>query len=320
MLKLKWCSQIMVQTFAYAFRNLVKLRTLLLPNYETFEGIQISMPFSLLNSHLTELGLRCNEWVNNKVLLNISQSLFHLCKLDISSCNNVTDIGVSHLRSLERLTNVNVNCCNKITNDGPTSLANVGRLEVFTYSGCGLISSELIMELVACINLTTLDLFSCILITDNDVKMLANLHRLEVLLIRDCSRVTDDSLIALIQHCPNLKKLDLSESKITDNCVKMLVKLVHLEVLILQHCVKVTNKSMKELAKSKTLKRLDLMDCRKITMKTVLSFLNTIGNRSVRLSLYLLGTSVDMKIDGVTDDDSVIYLHPMLEILSFTKI
>ncbi|KAK0159649.1 hypothetical protein PV327_010743 [Microctonus hyperodae] len=117
----------------------------------------INYLFNLQN--LERLCLRRNSMINDIFLINISNNLKQLKYLNISSCKEVTDVGISNLASLEKLEVLIANRLDKITNE---PFGNFYNLKVLKCARCENIIDPGIMKLISLApNLTTLDLFRC---------------------------------------------------------------------------------------------------------------------------------------------------------------
>ncbi len=109
--------------------------------------------------------LRVTKWLKMVYLI---KTLINLTNLNLYDCNQITDEGLPHLKTIN-LTSLNLSWFNQITDNG------LSHLKTF-------------------INLTVLSLYQCKQITDNCLSHLKTLISLTYLSFYDCNQITDNGL------------------------------------------------------------------------------------------------------------------------------
>ena len=194
-------------------KYLSKLKKFILNREYSLKYIHDSDFKNLINSKIkcSKSGLSLNlsfSSITDKDL----KDLDNLYKLDLTSCNNITDEGIKYLgdRNINWLI---LGCSIKITDKGIKLLVNLHTLQI---CGCDNITDEGIQCLV---NLHTLQLVYCDTITDKGIKCL---YKLDTLRLNSCNKITDKGIKFLV----NLHSLYLASCvKITDQGIKCLVNL-----------------------------------------------------------------------------------------------
>lgn len=106
--------------------------------------------------NLQRLCLKENIAVNDDFLINLSQNCKQLNFLDLTSCQAVTDRGISPLTTLNKLETLIVNFVSQVTDE---AIANLQSLKVFSSWGCkGITDSGIIHLINTAPNLISLDL------------------------------------------------------------------------------------------------------------------------------------------------------------------
>ncbi|TPX36904.1 hypothetical protein SmJEL517_g00870 [Synchytrium microbalum] len=185
----------------------------------------------------------------DRVLEALGESCPLLESLDVSSCHEVSDIGLKSISSCRCLVDINVKDCPDVTDDGVTALfvngsklrvlnvglcARVGDMAVKTIaphvstmhtlklSGCFLISGRGLMSIQLSLTAPTRFLkivcFSgCYRLADEHITpILVNMPLLESLNVYSVTGVTDVTMSVLGRSCPRLVSLVVSKCSITD--------------------------------------------------------------------------------------------------------
>ena len=210
--------------------------------------------------HLQELNVEFTM-IDNNFLLHLQTSLRLLHTLNISSCNNVDNIGLSNVWCIPTLTHLNVSWCTKLTDDGFLGASNVnlihlnvqgchaigeGTMAVFSRSGC-------LQEL----NIGNTN------ITDGGLAHLRDVNTLEELVANGCGGISDRGMQGLVNM--SIKKLDLSgRTSITDVGFHYLSRL-SLCSLKLLNCTQLTDFGLQQIGNLSSLVDLNIDGCGKLT-------------------------------------------------------
>lgn len=187
---------------------------------------------SLYSNALRSLSLRkIKEKSLNTPLLELSQYLNRLEKLDIYICDHLVDVSLkSFIQHNPMLTYLSLAGCNRITDDAIFDVAK------------------------HCPQLEYLDLRACGLITDRSIEAIAmncpNLHHLNVGRVRDREKITIQS-IGLIAKKTKVAVLGLAGCDMTDECMIQLAQCrgEGLERISVNNCYRITNKTVQAYVK-----------------------------------------------------------------------
>lgn len=168
--------------------------------------------------------------------------------LDIESCYNITDEGISNLKHLVNLKELNIYENNNITGSGfstlPTSLTDL------TISGCTKVLDVGIGNLQHLIHLESLTIETSEI---TGVRFNKLPESLETIRFIECENISDENL-AMLQHLRSLIELHIEYSQITGSTLDKLPE--HLEKLVLNECKNITTKGIYGIIKLKNLKSL----------------------------------------------------------------
>jgi F-box and leucine-rich repeat protein GRR1 len=134
-------------------------------------------------------------------------------------------------------------------------------LRVLDLGYCSRITDEAIAGIVSCApKIQTLVLSGCTKLTDNAIESVCKLSHLDVLALAHVDRITDAAIVKLGRWCPRLRSVDLACALSTS----YILKAYHYRLILLV-CSKLTDMSVLELAGLPYLRRLNLVQVRKIT-------------------------------------------------------
>lgn len=215
-----------IDRYIYIKENKLKLH-----NEITDKQIPI---ISEIFSYLTEISLFCCKLITMESLVN--DSIYNKLKsIQLSLCNNLTDIGFQNL--ITKSPNLNSLCIYnsaKLTDSSFNLVSNCHKLTYLNFGGLINISIECIkhilnncnniihfisgqdninneiLELIGnkYLNLKTLVCSGETNITDNGILNISNCHKLEILSIAS-SLISDDGIDIICKNCPNIIDLSL---------------------------------------------------------------------------------------------------------------
>lgn len=153
-------------------------------------------------------------------------------------------------------------------------------MEDLNLKGCtGLIDSSFENIASQLTLLQKIDLTDCSSISSNSIeKLVTNCKRLSILNFAFLTHLTDIAIVKATYFLnENLHILNLRACvNVNDECTEQLVlNCIHLQELVLDSCVALTDVSLKNLTSLKYLRVLDISFCRKITVDSIKSFLET---------------------------------------------
>ena len=236
--------------------------------------------------YLEQVAFRPRRGIENEDLPGIVASFSQLRKLDLSSCQKITDDGLHALHPLTDLKSLNLYNCSQITDKGLEALKpltglqhlNLGYLRI-THGGLDYLNAlqELqSLNLSLCLQITrlpfvtlkklkSLDLSYCKEISEQgflDLTFFA--ESLQSLNLTHCSRVHAQNMKAL-KSLVQLKSLNLSHCSIHDQDLQKLSPLVNLQNLNLSNCKGITQTDWKALSPLVNLQSLNLSQCSGVT-------------------------------------------------------
>lgn len=163
--------------------------------------------------------------------------------VSLRRCIQLTDEGLRVLEKLVNLKELCLSCSWNLTKlDFLKSMTET--LEYIELRGCDMLTSETFTELQQTserfLRVTQLDL-------------------------RDCVKVEDSGVEAIVNMMPNLTLFDVAGTKITSISAQFISSLHNLATLILWGCDNIDDISLAALAKSPSLRHINLLDCCSIT-------------------------------------------------------
>ena len=191
-------------------------------------------------------------------------SLSRLKKLNIRRCSTITDHGLCSIQNLVHLESLDMANCNKITDVGFTAVGKLPLLKKLNISQCASISDHGLCGMQNLINLESLDMNSCDKITDFGFAAVCELPRLKKLDISWCSKITDHGLCG-IRNLINLESLGIAGTKITDFGFASICELPRLKILSIRYCVNVTDHGLCGIKKLVNLGLLEITGCENIS-------------------------------------------------------
>ncbi|PIN26329.1 Leucine rich repeat protein [Handroanthus impetiginosus] len=237
--------------------------------------------------HIEDLALEGCFGIDDDSLAALKQGCKSLKTLDISSCQNISHMGLSSLTSaagcLRQLILSYGSCVNLSLAD---SLQKLSTLQSIKLDGCQVTCSGLKAIGNWCVSLKELSLSKCVGVTDEGLSSLVNEHKeLRKLDITCCRKITNVSLahitnsctslvslkmesctlilseaFALIgQRCPFVEELDLTDNEIDDEGLKSISRCSRLTSLKLGICLNITDEGLTRIGMCcSKLKELDL--------------------------------------------------------------
>ncbi|XP_021861299.1 F-box/LRR-repeat protein 3 [Spinacia oleracea] len=227
------------------------------------------LPAILKLQYLEELILEGCFGIDDDSLTLLKQGSKSLKTLDISSCQNVSDTGLSSLTSgigcLQQLT---LAYGSPVTLDLARSLQRLSKLQSIKLDGCLVTCSGLQAIGNYCASLRELSLSKCSGVTDEGlsslVKKQKELRKLDItccrkltcvsiahvaysctsltsLRMESCTLVPREAFVLIGRKCHLLEELDLTDNEIDDEGLKSISKCSNLSVLKLGICLNITD-------------------------------------------------------------------------------
>ncbi|XP_064614688.1 F-box/LRR-repeat protein 15-like [Liolophura sinensis] len=168
--------------------------------------------------NLRELVLKnTKDWLTDDVLMPVLGSNVHLRRVDLTGCNNISNLVLQVLAShCPELRELCLCSCHWVSQEGLTSVAmQCRKLEKLNLTGCWDIGDDTVIALVLfCQNLMSLHLGNIYGLTDEAVCTIARTCRhLQQLSLKGCWRVTDQAVRILAEYCPTLQGLQVRECR-----------------------------------------------------------------------------------------------------------
>lgn len=173
--------------------------------------------------------------------------------LNLKDCENITDVGLSHLANDVRLRGLNLHRCEKITDGGLMHLAGAKNLESLNLARVKRITDDGMKHLSGLRQLTHLAL-DWTEITDKGLGHLAGLTNLERL--RLPNSITDEGMVHLAEMT-KLVELNADCFQLSDDGLTVLANIPHMKTLSLI-CAKIRGPGLVHIAHMTDMKRLDL--------------------------------------------------------------
>ncbi|WVZ54892.1 hypothetical protein U9M48_005632 [Paspalum notatum var. saurae] len=288
-LSLKWClgvTDLGIRLLALKCRKLVSLD--LSYTMITKESLPVIMKLPNLQV-LTLVGcIGIDDDALGSVENECSKSLQ---VLDMSHCQNVTDVGVSSIvKSMPNLLELDLSyCCPQVTPSMARSFKNITKLRTLKLEGCKFVADGLKTIGTSCVSIRELSLSKCSGVTDMElsfsVSRLKNLLTLDITCCRNitdvslaaitsscaslislrmeaCSRVSSGALQLIGKHCSQLEELDLTDSDLDDEGLKALAGCSKLSSLKIGICLRISDEGLTHIGKScPKLRDIDLYRC-----------------------------------------------------------
>ncbi|KAG2614519.1 F-box/LRR-repeat protein 3-like isoform X1 [Panicum virgatum] len=211
--------------------------------------------------------------------------------LDMSHCQNVTDVGVSSMvKSIPNLLELDLSyCCHQVTPSMGRSLQKITKLRMLKLEGCKFMADGLKAIGSSCVSIRELSLSKCSGVTDTElsfaVSKLKNLLKLDITCCRNitdvsvaaitssctslislrmesCSHVSSGALQLIGKNCSHLEELDLTDSDLDDEGLKALAGCSNLSSLKIGICLRISDEGLTYIGKScPKLRDIDLYRC-----------------------------------------------------------
>ncbi|KZV15255.1 F-box/LRR-repeat protein 3 [Dorcoceras hygrometricum] len=257
------------------------------------------LPQILELEHLEDLVLEGCFGLDDEILAEHKQ-FKSLEKLDVSSCQNVSHVGLFSLASaapcLRQLIVSYVSCVDITLTD---RLRKFSMLQSVKFDGCEVTCSVLKSIGNWCASLRELSLSKCVGVMDEGLSFLVNKHKdlrkldltccrkitrvslshimssctsLTSLKMESCTLVSADAFVLMGQQCPYLEELDLTDNEIDDEGLKSISRCSHLASLKLGICLNITDEGLIHVGKGcSKLRELDLYRSAGLTDSGVLA-------------------------------------------------
>lgn len=174
--------------------------------------------------------------------------------LDLSDCNQISDVGLGHIQGLKRMRNLSL-WGPQITDAGMPSLAGMTNMVAISFQDCA-VTDQSFGALSGMTKLKEFDIFRT-RVGNDALAAISGAKEMAKMKLRDCA-ITSKGIVEHIEKFPNLVALDLSETSIKDAALAAIGKLPKLEDLNLWH-TRVSDAGLASLVGLK-LKRLNLDD------------------------------------------------------------
>ncbi|KAJ1264461.1 hypothetical protein BS78_08G002500 [Paspalum vaginatum] len=287
-LSLKWClgvTDLGVRLLALRCRKLAALDlSYTMITKETLPAI-MSLP------SLQTLTLEGCIGIDDDALASLDKDCSKsLQALDMSHCQNVTDVGVSSIvKPVPNLLQLDLSYCGPVTPSMVTSFQKIPKLRTLKLEGCKLMPDGLKAIGTSCASIRELSLSKCSGVTDMKlyfaVSRLKNLLKLDITCCRNitdvllaaitssctslvslrmeaCSRVSSGALQLIGKHCSQLEELDLTDSDLDDEGLKSLASCSKLSSLKIGICLRISDAGLTHIGKScPKLQGIDLYRC-----------------------------------------------------------
>ncbi|CAM0152185.1 unnamed protein product [Urochloa decumbens] len=211
--------------------------------------------------------------------------------LDMSHCQNVTDVGVSSIvKSMPNLLELDLSyCCPQVTPFMVRSLQKISKLRTLKLEGCKFMADALKAVGSSCVSIRELSLSKCSGVTDTELSFavlkLKDLQKLDITCCRNitdvsvaaitgsctslislrmesCNHVSSGALQLIGKHCSRLEELDLTDSDLDDEGLKAVAGCSNLSSLKIGICLRISDEGLAHIGKScPKLRDIDLYRC-----------------------------------------------------------
>lgn len=160
---------------------------------------------------IEELCLQDCQKLTDESLKHISVGLRNLRKINLSFCISVTDTGMKSLARLPALNHLNVTSCDNVSDIGIGYLAeSAHKLKELDVSFCANITDASLRHIATGIqSLNSLAMTTCTITDDGLIRISKTLTHLETLNISQCVAITDSGILSLCENMTNLIFLDV---------------------------------------------------------------------------------------------------------------
>lgn len=237
--------------------------------------------------YLEDLVLEGCYGIDDDSLASLKQGCKALKALDMSSCQNVSHVGLSSLTSsAECLQQLILAYGSPVTSAVADSLQKLSRLRSVKLDGCQVTCSGLKAIGNWCVSLRELSLSKCLGVTDEGLCSVVTKHKdlrklditccrkithvsishitnscasLTSLRMESCTLVPREAFVLIGQRCQYLEELDLTDNEIDDEGLKSISKCTRLSTLKLGICLNITDHGLTNIGMCcSNLKELDL--------------------------------------------------------------
>lgn len=198
--------------------------------------------------------------------------------LDMSNCQNVTDVGVSSVvKAMPNLLELNLSYCCNVTPSMGRCFQTIPKLQTLKLDGCKFLADGLKSIGFSCLSLRELSLSKCSGVTDTDlsfvVSRLKNLLKLDItcnrnitdvslsaitsscpclisLRMESCTHVSSEGLRLIGKRCCHLEELDITDSDLDDEGLKALSRCSKLTSLKIGICMRISDEGLIHIGKS----------------------------------------------------------------------
>ncbi|KAK2647464.1 hypothetical protein Ddye_014953 [Dipteronia dyeriana] len=230
------------------------------------------LPSILKLQHLEDLVLEGCFGIDDDSFAALKHGCKSLKALDMSSCQNISYLGLSSLTSgtggLQQLTLAYGSPVTLALADG---LKKLSMLQSIKLDGCVVTCAGLKAIGNLCVSLTELSLSKCLGVTDEGLSSVVTKHRelrrlditccreitdvsiahitnsctnLTSLRMESCTLVPREAFVLIGQRCPILEELDLTDNEIDDEGLKSISRCPNLSVLKLGICLNITDEGL----------------------------------------------------------------------------
>lgn len=269
LISLKWClgvGDLGVSLIAVKCKEVQSLDLSYLPITEK------CLPPILNSQHLENLVLEGCFGIDDDSLSSLKQGCKSLKTLDVSSCQNVSHVGISFLTNgTGCLQQLNLAYGSPVTPALADTLQKLPMLQSIKLDGCLVTCSGLKGIGNWCASLKELSLSKCSGVTDEGISSVVSKHKdlrkvditccqkitnvsiahitnscgsLTSLRMELCTLVSSEAFVLIGQRCRFLEELDLTDNEIDDEGLKSISKCSDLSSLKLGICLNITDKGL----------------------------------------------------------------------------
>ncbi len=185
---------------------------------------------------LTSLVL--NNGIGDDGIEMITTNLLGLTKLDISCCQEITDVGLEKIAKLKNLNYLNLSNTN-LSDKALTIIASsLKKLSFIDFTNCENITDEGVKSFVTSYPYFSSINLGCLNITDQAIESIVTMPKITSIEFGYCGKITDNGIENIANNIPNLTFLGLNGCvELTDESIKSIAsKLKKLTYLHLGSC------------------------------------------------------------------------------------
>ncbi|XP_015897663.3 F-box/LRR-repeat protein 3 isoform X1 [Ziziphus jujuba] len=252
------------------------------------------LPSILKLQNLEDLVLEGCFGIDDDSLAPLKYGCKSLKKLDMSSCQNISYVGLSSLSGAgETLQELTLAYVSPVTLAFANCLKKLPMLQTLKLDGCLVTSAGLKAIGNWCVSLRELSLSKCSGVTDESLSPLVTKHRdlrklditccrkityvsiaditnsctvLTSLRMESCTLVPREAFVLIGQRCHSLEEIDLTDNEVDDEGLKSISRCSKLSSLKLGICLNITDKGVVDIGmRCSKLTELDLYRCTGIT-------------------------------------------------------